>query len=285
MLIAALVNKKTADLVRPVTGQHSVSSYSDYDEFIRSVTEFTFDVALLQGHYFQKSEAGTLFPAGIEFVRTLSIPIILLIDDSADGFRLGLEIGRTRQVELAILHGHGEIEGLDDAIERTSVLRLAALFMASLEERLLVSLRGSRAQVVIERVFSDTAYPNKSAHADFAVATLNAYLRAVGLPTVRILRRVARVAIAVKLRRQGVLLKQIPTHVGCGSIDTLAREVRRLTGQSLGRLAASTDEATVLGLAAEACTLVEKRPKAQNRLNEQRQRAMLGGNNVAQNCR
>lgn len=216
-----------------------------------------FDIALVDLRQTSSCGDPTDWEAPLGILRPLMLPLVLVCDGSVHHFRLAVLLARHRSVEVAIRRDDGSVEGLEEAISTAA----SSSFGMQVAHRLLGAIPAkARSDIlpIVEHLFLRPADFTES-HAttrlgQVSVAVLNRRLRASGLLPFHILRRAARVALADRLATEyGLPMKQIVVRTGCGSIDTLEREVRRMTKISLKVLMRSTSEAELVDTLASCC--------------------------------
>jgi hypothetical protein len=147
--------------------------------------------------------------------------------------------------------------GVGDAVEKAAATRVSTQVLARLHH-VFPRLQASHVLPVVERLFLNPAlFENESAaliREQISAAALNSHLSGLGLQSLRALRRAARGAAAFQLiRRHRILVKQVAIRTGCGSVDTLERDVARLTQLSPTDLADRISDGALLDLIVRAC--------------------------------
>jgi hypothetical protein len=238
-------------------------------EFLEAVSARTPDVALvaLRESPTWNAEArreGATFAATL---RTLPYPLVVLCDESLVALRLAFSLAPRPSSELAVIRADGSLDGVAEAIQSAAATLAGMRVFARLVSARPMIERSPRRRMIQHVLlhpqhFSDQGLGVRGDHLSTTVA--NAELRRLSVQSLRVLRRVARATTAVQLARaHGLALKQIAVRVGCGSEDTLQRDIQRVAGASLTSVLAIDDDAEIIERAVEHCLRGTEGPEAE----------------------
>ena len=236
-LIAGLVPKTLRILEKAASPSWTITFREPGQQFQRLASSGAFDVALLD-----VSQAACEYPQRLEsWIDSLvldEIPVVLVGDASRRTIdSIIAQCRRHDCLQYAVLLPGDRFDQLAPAIEAaiSSVLgqRVFNEVLRGKERK----LSDASAHVLRTLYRSPSSCRTSSSVISLAgktVTAINMELRQVGLGSYRVHRRAAHVTHAYSLsHRRGITVSQLARTAGCGSVDTLARDVKAITGLSV----------------------------------------------------
>ena len=212
----------------------------------------------LMGNDLPSGRAVTESDQSVSAVASLPAAIVIVVDESITSMRSAIDLARTCFVELVVLRNGAFLEGLSEAVRRAARSRVALRAASDIKGYAKPPLEPQLA-LLLDDLFR---YPSRFSIArgtemrhGISVALLNEKLRRAGLASFKVLRRCARIAEAYQLlTRLRLPLREVAERVGCGSAESLQREVHIRVGVSVGDMVRDIHEDALVGLmTAAAC--------------------------------
>lgn len=190
--------------------------------------------------------------------RDLCLPVVFLTPISLEAVESIVALAYHVRVGVMYRHGNDCVERDLTAIEHAAAARLAVRVLHAIEGAAVAPL-SSTIVFTVEHLFHQPSAFLRTGKAlasqHISQAIVNRELRRAGLASLHILRRIARVAHAYQLVVEfGMGLKEVVLRVGAGSIDSLGRETKRLTGLAPARLCAQMTAEDLFQAAIDAAT-------------------------------
>ena len=174
-------------------------------------------------------------------VTTSRTPVVFFASADFQSFKLLISICRAYPyVGVALWHSDGSTDGLEPALRRAVVSSLSSEVLRELLKRTSQPAGDRTARLLCEAFHHPTFVRSSRCIMELCgvtTATLNAELTACGLVSLRRIRAAAWVAHAYeRSTRLGSTQERIVRDLSCGSVDTLNRAVKAVTGQTLSLL-------------------------------------------------
>lgn len=190
--------------------------------------------------------------------RDVCLPVVFLTPINVEAVESIVALAYHVRVGVMYRHGHDCVESDLTAIEHAAAARLAVRVLDAIERAAAVPLPSTIAFTVEHLFHQPSAFLRAGkalAGQSISQAIVNRELRRAGLASLHILRRIARVAHTYQLVVEfGMGLKEVVLRVGAGSIDSLGRETKLLTGLTPARLCAQMTAEDLLQAAIDAAT-------------------------------
>jgi hypothetical protein len=175
-------------------------------------------------------------------------PLVLFFAVETSALKAVVQLARFLRFEVATVWPDGHVDGLRGAVQAAASSRLAMRIVDDVIRTRSTAILDPRLVTVMTDLFRK---PRNYASADRAIALhnltvtrINGMLARVGLRSFEHQRRAARTALAYELiGRCGLSVQLAARRLGCGSVDTLSRDVRKVVRATPTEFAKSVNEA------------------------------------------
>jgi hypothetical protein len=235
-ILSRLHPQSAAVLSRELKPRWMVCNTSDTMELQRATQVAEYDAVVLDPLDPELSDH--VDPASVacfrSVYRAVCLPVVFLSPASYAAFEAVVRFARYAPVGVMLRLDGDRVDGALPAIEHAAATTIAIRVLHALQ--LLIDERlSSTGNYAVQQLFAEPRTFGREEKALVSLGTscdtVNADLKRAGLAQFHVLRRVARAAHAYQLVAEfGVCLKDVVRRVGAGSIDSLTRETKKLTG-------------------------------------------------------